>query len=201
MERTRQKQEALKVGHLVSLQNLAGNHPLKWDNTGVIVEVKQNDMPLTTSTPMEKIKMTESEMGTPLLKVYKDALGRDALYRKTLMSGPSPSTSSDETFYTPREEVTRPSPATKVMPPEASSPKVSKGSLPTSQTPTVKPKEATPEKIIATPKRQTVVKPRVLERSFQVQVPKQLKSFNKPGLQEAEVRLDGPRQTRSGLKR
>ena len=37
------KQEELKVGHAVSIQDLAGNHPLKWDRTGVVVEVRQHD--------------------------------------------------------------------------------------------------------------------------------------------------------------
>ena len=150
---------------------------------------------------MKKIKMTESELGTPLLKVYRDAFGRDDLYKKTLMSSPSPSTPSDQTFYTPREEITKPSPATETTVPQAPSPKVDKGSSPTGRTPAVVPKETTPEKITATPKRPTAVKPRVLEKSPPAQIPKQLRSFNKPGLREAEVRLDEPRQTRSGLKR
>ena len=41
-EHTRQ-QEPLQVGHQVSVQNLAGNYPLKWDKTGIVVEVKQFD--------------------------------------------------------------------------------------------------------------------------------------------------------------
>ena len=37
------RQEPLKVGHIVSVQNLAGNHPLKWDRTGTVIEVRQHD--------------------------------------------------------------------------------------------------------------------------------------------------------------
>ena len=37
------KQKPLKVGHMVAIQNLKGNHPLKWDRTGVVVEVLQFD--------------------------------------------------------------------------------------------------------------------------------------------------------------
>ena len=33
----------LKVGHYVRVQNQIGNHPTKWDNTGVVVEVRQYD--------------------------------------------------------------------------------------------------------------------------------------------------------------
>ena len=33
----------LKVGDLVSIQNLLGNHPLRWDRTGMVVEVRQHD--------------------------------------------------------------------------------------------------------------------------------------------------------------
>ena len=33
----------LKVGHYVWVQNQIGNHPTKWDNTGVVVEVRQYD--------------------------------------------------------------------------------------------------------------------------------------------------------------
>jgi len=41
-EHTRKK-IPLKVGHQVLVQNLAGNHPLKWDRTGTVVVVLQND--------------------------------------------------------------------------------------------------------------------------------------------------------------
>ena len=37
------KQDPLRVGHEVSIQNLAGNHPLKWDRTGLVVEALGND--------------------------------------------------------------------------------------------------------------------------------------------------------------
>lgn len=33
----------LKVGDLVRIQNQVGNKPRRWDRTGVVVEVKQND--------------------------------------------------------------------------------------------------------------------------------------------------------------
>ena len=33
----------LSVGDLVSVQNLLGNHPLRWDRTGMVVEVRQHD--------------------------------------------------------------------------------------------------------------------------------------------------------------
>ena len=36
-------QPQLKVGDVVSIQNLIGNHPLKWDRIGVVVAVLQND--------------------------------------------------------------------------------------------------------------------------------------------------------------
>ena len=37
------QQEPLEVGHLVSVQNLVGNYPLKWEKTGTMVEVRQYD--------------------------------------------------------------------------------------------------------------------------------------------------------------
>ena len=37
------KLEALRIGHRVAVQNLAGNHPTKWDKVGTVIEVKQND--------------------------------------------------------------------------------------------------------------------------------------------------------------
>ena len=74
------------------------------------------DMPLATSPPMEgrgkneeeKIKQVEKDLGSPLLKVYKDNFGRDKLYRDTLKDTPSwytPGGGSTQ-FYTPREEPT-----------------------------------------------------------------------------------------------
>ena len=41
-EHTRQL-PPLKVGHHVRVQNQTGNHPTKWDKTGVVVEVRQYD--------------------------------------------------------------------------------------------------------------------------------------------------------------
>ena len=78
---------------------------------------------------------------------------------------------------------------------------VSNGSPSVSQPPVPKLPEDTPKKVIATPKRPTAIKPRMLEKGPPAQIPKQLRSYNNPGLKEAEVKLDGPRQTRSGLKR
>ena len=37
------KQEPLRVGHEVSIQNLVGNHPTKWNRTGLVTEVLGND--------------------------------------------------------------------------------------------------------------------------------------------------------------
>ena len=37
------KLEALQIGHRVAVQNIAGNHPNKWDRVGTVIEVKQND--------------------------------------------------------------------------------------------------------------------------------------------------------------
>ena len=33
----------LRVGDYVSIQNMLGNHPLRWDRTGMVVEVRQHD--------------------------------------------------------------------------------------------------------------------------------------------------------------
>ena len=37
------QQKPLRVGHEVAIQNLAGNYPLKWDRTGLVIEVLGND--------------------------------------------------------------------------------------------------------------------------------------------------------------
>ena len=35
--------QPFKVGDLVSIQNQTGNHPLRWDRIGLVIEVKQFD--------------------------------------------------------------------------------------------------------------------------------------------------------------
>ena len=35
--------QPFKVGDRVSMQNQTGNHPLRWDRTGLVIEVKQFD--------------------------------------------------------------------------------------------------------------------------------------------------------------
>ena len=52
-----------------------------------------------------------------------------------------------------------------------------------------------------TPGRAVAAKPRVLMKPTPPKIHKELRSFNKPGIKEAEVKLDEPRRTRSGLIR
>ena len=177
-------------------------------------------MPLATSTPMEgrgkneeeKIKQVEKDLGSPLLKVYKDNFGRDKLYRDTLKDTPSwytPGGGSTQ-FYTPREEPTptgktssqtsgvRPAAATVPSQQIIASPKGDPRTTGAASKPTAvveKPSNVT------TPGRAVAAKPRVLIKSTPPKIPRELRSYNKPGIKEAEVKLDEPRRTRSGLIR
>ena len=177
------------------------------------------DMPLATSTPLEgrgmnekeKIKQVEKDLGSPLVKIYRDNFGRDKLYKETLKDTPSwytPGGGSTQ-FYTPREEPTSVSN-------KASSPANGSGSaaVAPSQTSSTSPgKSPVKSRIIKptvvaekpsntmTPGRAVTAKPRVLMKSTPPKIHRELRSFNKPGIKEAEVKLDEPRRTRSGLIR
>ena len=52
--------------------------------------------------------------------------------------------------------------------------------------------------VVTTPKRLVKVSQQPNEASLKVEIYRQLKSFNKPGLKEAKVDPQGPRTTRSG---
>ena len=156
------KQLPLKVGHIVSVQNLAGNHPLKWDRSGVVVEVRQHDqygvkldgsnrvtfrnrkhlrilgfrnpnMPFA-DTP---VSLTGGGRKENIVDTRTPLQGRDTIPA----SPPSAETKSDtsQEFYTPRESVSQPvsSPAarkdTTFNPPIVSTPLTSKEAIGKSQ--------------------------------------------------------------------
>ena len=59
------KQQPLKVGHIVSIQNLEGNHPLKWYRNGIVVEVKQHDQYNVRVDGSGRITLRKSSLAAP----------------------------------------------------------------------------------------------------------------------------------------
>ena len=211
------KQLPLKVGHIVSIQNLEGNHPLKWDRTGIVVEVKQHDQynvrvdgsgritlrnrknlrVIGFRQPRDPFDVVPVQGGgnkeKPQEKEKESIIGGRPMGKKTPVRSPEVQTprrdSPSPLFHTPPEVTPRRS-----------------VSSPVSQPVPVR----VPGPVSGTPRRPTNAVSKRLELQDRCPVTMrpvsspakpiyhQLRDFNKPGLLDKPIDVYAPRMTRSG---
>ena len=109
-------QKPLKVGDKVSVQNLLGNKPLRWDRTGLVVEVRQFDQ--------YGVKIDGTGRITFRNRKHLRLIGQQNVMEKPLARTPQPHVPDFNTK--PIEQMARPSPtvATPAMPiPTTTSPR------------------------------------------------------------------------------
>jgi len=220
------KLEALRVGHRVGTmievkQN--DQYAVKVDGTGRITLRNRRNLRIigyrkpadpfpdsvitsSTSTGGEReherhLEQHKRNISSPPLEVYKDTSGRDEPCRSTPGSPSSARQSlvmneNQDTYFTPSVSVKT---ASKVSHDATT--------VQMSHSPVISPNaeavgawsvRVSGDDVVATPKRPVKVTQQPNEASPKVEVYRQLKSFNKPGLKEAKVDPEGPRTTRSG---
>ena len=137
---------------------------------------------------------------TPM-EVYRDTSGRGEPYRNisespSFAQQPPVMNESQDTCFTPSVSVKTASKvshdATKVQ--MSHSPIIS----PSAEAVGAGSRRVSVNDVVTTPKRLVKVSQQPNEASLKVEIYRQLKSFNKPGLKEAKVEPQGPRTTRSG---
>ena len=194
----------MKVGHQVSLQNLAGNKPLKWDRTGIVVEVMQNDQykikvdgsnrvtlrnrkhlriigfikpcePFATTVIPKSRGEEEISIEVPTVRPTKEPT---QVLEKLKPAPATPVRITDTTMQTPKKAVaTSPEASPKFYTPIGSTPRSSQ--MPMMQTP-MKTMPSSP----GTPIRTSVPIPRKISVEVKPTIHRELRSFNKPGAKE-----------------
>ena len=209
------QQDHLRVGHVVALQNLAGNYPLKWNRSGVVVEVLGNDqysvkvdgtgrLTLRNRKHLKPIGYREpadpfpTRVVTGPVSASDQEVGRRV--NETLNMAPQVmahrATPSSDGFRTP----VRPNAQRSVdsdrkfqTPPVTSTP-VSRRMLDLDE-------PNNDSSLYLTPPRELLKNPVVVPSGSVQNVPKihpELRAHNRPGLKEAPVDINAPRMTRSG---
>ena len=214
------KQEPLKVGHEVSIQNLVGNHPTKWNRTGLVTEVLGNDQynvrvdwsgritlrnrkhlkPIGYRKPADPFP----QLLSPKQLIPKMATGEEK--EKGYSSQPIPMEVSRDVSEAP--DIAADQPMGFGRPNDASTPRYldadkscrSDVFMTPLRTPTRQlafspsPARDTPTPAKSTP---TPILPRK-STSEAPSIHPELRSHNRPGLKEVPVDVRAPRQTRSG---
>ena len=209
------KQLPLKVGHIVSIQNLEGNHPLKWDRTGIVIEVKQHDqynvrvdgsgrVTLQNRTNLRVIGFRQPRDPFEVVPVQGGKKKENPQEEKSIIKGrpiekrtpvcpPAVQTSRRESpsplFLTPHE-VTPP----RSRPSPVSQPVSVRVPEPMSKTPR-RPADAVSKRLEFQNRSPATVRP-ILSPAKPIYY--QLRDFNKPGRLDKPIDVDAPRVTRSG---
>ena len=153
----------LKVGHYVRVQNQIGNHPPKWDNTGVVVEVRQYDQYVIRMDGSGRVTVRNRKFLQQYIPVHSPPPRRtimdDLPYaarppRKNITKSPPPPKPvigdghpDDPNSCNPTPDKEQPDTDTGVPSPTTIQPAVSPPSPPVDQPPSpVQPATATPKK-------------------------------------------------------